>query len=134
MNPEDTVPKQRKIVDYKIVNLFYDQNNDMEAYLKRGYQPYGYPVIDDNNYMQAMVKYDDEKNIQKNKLFLDREIDSMDLFTRTENALKSASIYKIKDLKKLKYPFKIEGMGTKSWLELAMTLIYYITDNIKYED
>jgi len=49
----------RKIVDYKVVNLFYDPADSMKRFIDIGYQPYGYPVIHESNYMQAMVKYED---------------------------------------------------------------------------
>ena len=45
----------KKIIDYIIVNV--DEVND---YIKKGYQPLGYPLTDKNGLIvQALVKYED---------------------------------------------------------------------------
>ena len=62
MYGEDNLPKQRKIVDYDIVNFFtihYNPYNKIKELLEKGYQPYGYLLLDNTNCIQAMVKYED---------------------------------------------------------------------------
>jgi len=140
MHTEDNLPKQRKIVNYIICN--HDSpallEETIQDFISQGYQPYGpFVFVSEDpwgSFYQAMVKYEDVNNVKEKKSFLDLDIESMNLTTRTKNCLKGAGFYKVKDLKKIKYPFHIQNMGTKSNLELALTLIYYFSDMVKYED
>lgn len=58
----------RKIVDYEIVNIFiehsgFERPQDLiNKLIRNGYQPYGDLLLNGDNCIQAMVKYEDKED------------------------------------------------------------------------
>jgi hypothetical protein len=49
----------RKIVDYKIANIYYGGEEIVKKLIDDGYQPYGALVIYNKDIFQVMVKYEE---------------------------------------------------------------------------